>query len=237
MIRRSCRLAVEVLGALAARLEPGVSTAELDRLAAQLIREGGAEPAVDGRFPGSVCLSVNEVAAHGVPSEYRLRPGDTVIADVALCLDGWCGDAAATFVAGTAQGPVAGLLAAARAATEAGVGAARAGARIGDIGSAIEAMAGRRGCRVLADFIGHGIGRHLHEEPPVPHTGLAGEGMRLVPGMVITIEPVLSLGAGQVLSGEDGWSFRVADGARAAQFEHTVAVFRDRSEVLTLIDF
>jgi methionyl aminopeptidase len=236
MIRRSCRLAAEVLQALGARLEPGVSTAELDRLAAQRIREGGAEPAVDGRFPGSICLSVNEVAAHGVPSHYRLRPGDTLIADVALCLDGWCGDAAATFVAGAAQGLVAGLLAAAWEATEAGVEAARAGARLGDIGSAIEAVAGRRGCRVLADFIGHGIGRRLHEEPAVPHTGLAGEGMRLVPGMVITIEPVLSLGDGLVSRGDDGWSFRVADGARAAQFEHTVAVFRDRSEVLTALD-
>jgi methionyl aminopeptidase len=237
MIRRSCRLAADVLEALAARLEPGISTAELDRLAAERIREGGAEPAVDGLFPGSVCLSVNEVAAHGVPSHYRLRAGDTVIADVALCLDGWCGDAAATFVAGAAQGPVTGLLAAARAATEAGVGAVRAGARIGDIGSAIEAAAGCRGYRVLADFVGHGIGRRLHEEPAVPHTGLAGEGIRLVPGMVITIEPVLSLGAGVVLRGDDGWSFRVADGARAAQFEHTVAVFRDRSEVLTGIEF
>jgi methionyl aminopeptidase len=155
---------------------------------------------------------------------------------VALCLDGWCGDAAATFVAGAAQGLVAGLLAAAWEATEAGVEAARAGARLGDIGSAIEAVAGRRGCRVLADFIGHGIGRRLHEEPAVPHTGLAGEGMRLVPGMVITIEPVLSLGDGLVSRGDDGWSFRVADGARAAQFEHTVAVFRDRSEVLTALD-
>lgn len=236
MIRRSCRLAVEVLAALEARLEPGVSTEELDRLAAERIRRGGAEPAVDLQFPGSVCLSVNEVAAHGVPSRYRLRAGDTVIVDVALRLDGWCGDAAATFVAGAARGSVAELLEAARAATAAGVAAVRAGAHIGDIGSAIEEAAGRRGFRVLADFIGHGIGRRLHEEPAVPHTGLTGRGLRLVPGMVFTIEPVLSLGSGEVLRGEDGWSYRVADGARAAQFEHTVAVFRDRSEVLTLLD-
>jgi methionyl aminopeptidase len=235
MIRRSCRLAAEVLEVLAARLDPGVSTEELDRLAAERIRKAGAEPAVDGRFPGSICLSVNEVAAHGVPSSYRLRPGDTVIADAALRLDGWCGDAAATFVVGAASGPVTGLLAAARAATEAGVAAARAGAHLGDIGSAIEAVAGSRGCRVLADFIGHGIGRCLHEEPAVPHTGLAGEGMRLVPGMVITIEPVLSLGGGVVFRDGDGWSYRVADGSRAAQFEHTVAVFRDRTEVLTAV--
>lgn len=237
LIRRSCRLAAEVLAALAARLEPGVSTEELDRLAAERIHACGAEPAVASRFPGSVCLSVNEVAAHGVPSGYRLRSGDTLIADVALCLEGWCGDAAATFAIGPAPDEVAGLLAAARAATAAGVAAARAGARIGDVGSKIEAVARGFGCRVLADFTGHGIGRHLHEEPAVPHTGLAGEGMRLVPGMVITIEPVLSLGCGAVLRGEDGWSYRVADGGRAAQFEHTVAVFRDRSEVLTAIDF
>jgi methionyl aminopeptidase len=237
MIRRSCRLAAEVLRTLAAALEPGVSTLELDRLAAHRIRSSGARPAVDDRFPGSVCLSVNEVAAHGVPSPYRLRSGDSLIADVALCLDGWCGDAAATFVVGHPQGPEARLLAAARAATEAGVAAVRAGGRVGDIGAAIEAAAGERGCRVLADFIGHGIGRRLHEEPAVPHTGLPGEGARLIAGMVLTIEPVLSLGSGAVLRGEDGWSYRVADGARAAQFEHTVAVFRDHSEVLTVIDF
>jgi methionyl aminopeptidase len=236
-IRRSCRLAAEVLSAIAARIGPGVSTEELDRLAAERIRASGAEPAVTGCFPGNVCLSVNEVAAHGVPSGYRLRPGDTLIADVALCLDGWCGDAAATFAVGEPPGGIDGLLAAAWAATAAGVAAARAGAHIGDIGSAIEAVARARGCRVLADFTGHGIGRRLHEEPAVPHTGLAGEGLHLVPGMVITIEPVLSLGCGEVLSGADGWSYLVADGSRAAQFEHTVAVFRDRSEVLTAIDF
>ncbi len=156
---------------------------------------------------------------------------------MALCLEGWCGDAAATFAVGNASAEVAGLLAAARDATAAGVAAARAGARIGDIGSAIESVARDRGFRVLADFTGHGIGRRLHEEPAVPHTGLAGEGLHLVPGLVITIEPVLSLGCGEVLSSADGWSYRVADGGRAAQFEHTVAVFRDRSEVLTEIDF
>jgi methionyl aminopeptidase len=236
-IRRSCRLATEVLSALAAWVEPGVSTEELDRLAAERIHACGAETAVVSRFPGSVCLSVNEVAAHGIPSSYRLRLGDTLIADVALCLEGWCGDAAATFAVGNASAEVAGLLAAARAATAAGVAAARAGARIGDIGSAIESVARDRGFHVLADFTGHGIGRRLHEEPAVPHTGLAGEGLHLVPGMVITIEPVLSLGCGEVLSCADGWSYRLADGGRAAQFEHTVAVFRDRSEVLTAIDF
>jgi len=237
LIRRSCRLAAEVLSALATWVKPGVSTEELDRLASERIRAFGAEPAVASCFPGSVCLSVNEVAAHGVPSDYQLRAGDTIIADVALCLEGWCGDAAATFAVGNVPAEIARLMAAARDATAAGVAAARAGAHIGDIGSAIECVARDRGLRVLADFTGHGIGRRLHEEPAVPHTGLVGEGLHLVPGMVITIEPVLSLGCWEILSGEDGWSYHVADGGRAAQFEHTVAVFRDRSEVLTAIDF
>ncbi len=236
-IRESCRLAVRVLAAVRAAVAPGVSTAELDLLAAARIREAGARPAPAPGFPGSICLSVNEVAAHGVPGGYRLASGDTVGVDVAVRLGGWCGDAAACFVAGLADEPTRRLLRAAREALRAGLRAARAGAHLGDVGAAVERAAGRRGCAVLAELVGHGIGAQLHEDPEVPPTGRPGEGQRIVPGMVFTLEPALSLGRGRLIAGADGWSWRTEDQARTAQFEHTLAVFRDRTEVLTENDW
>ncbi len=236
-IRESCRLAVRVLEAVRAALAPGVSTAELDRLAAARIREAGAEPALAQGFPGSLCLSVNEVAAHGIPGSYRLAAGDTVGVDVAVRLAGWCGDAAATFAVGEPDGPTRRLLEAAREALWEGLAAAHAGAYIGDIGAAVERTATRWGCAVLAELVGHGIGAELHEDPEVPPTGSPGEGQRIVPGMVFTVEPALSLGGGRLLAGGDGWSWRTADAARSAQFEHTLAVFRERTELLTENDW
>jgi len=232
-LRASCRLALAVLEEVRARLRPGVSTRELDLAAAARMRSGGAEPALDPRFPGSICLSVNEVAAHGGPSDYRLRAGDIITVDVALRLAGWCGDAAATFATGEPDPADAALIAAAREAARAGAAAARAGSHVGDIGAAVEMVAAGAGFAVLAEFVGHGIGRELHEEPEVRHAGRPGQGERLVPGMVLTIEPVLCRGSGRVQSSGDGWSFVTTDGTRAAQFEHTVAVFRDRTELLT----
>lgn len=232
-IRKSCRIASDILRSLERHVEPGISTAELDRIAAGLMRERGARPALDRRFPGSVCISVDEAAAHGIPSAYRLASGDTLVIDIAICHEGWCGDAAWTYGVGKVAPSIATLLEAALEATLAGAGAAKAGARMGDIGSAIVAVAGRHGCSILAELVGHGIGRKLHEDPVVPHTGRAGEGMRLVPGMVLTIEPVLSLGCGQLRLGEDGWSMVTTDRARVAQFEHTVAIFRDSTQILT----
>jgi methionyl aminopeptidase len=236
-IRESCRLAVRVLGAVREALAPGVRTSELDRLAARCIREAGGEPAPAPGFPGSICLSVNEVAAHGVPSEYRLAAGDTVGVDVAVRLGGWCGDAGASFVAGVADAPTLWLLAAARDALRAGLREVRAGAHLGDIGAAVERVAGERGCTILAELVGHGIGVELHEDPEVPPTGRPGEGQRIVAGMVLSLEPALSLGGGRLVAGGDGWSWRTADAARTAQFEHTLAVFRDRTEVLTENDW
>ncbi len=236
-IRESCRLAVRVLAAVRAAVAPGVTTAELDRLAAELIREAGAEPAPTPGFPGAICLSVNEVAAHGVPGRYRLAAGDAVGVDVAVRLGGWCGDAAASIVAGKADVPTRRLQKAALEALRAGLRAVRAGACLGDVGAAVERAAGRWGCSVLAELVGHGIGAQLHEDPEVPPTGRRGEGQRIVPGMVFTLEPALSLGRGRLIAGADGWSLLTEDRARSAQYEHTLAVFRDRTEVLTQNDW
>jgi methionyl aminopeptidase len=232
-IRASCRAAAEVLRAVGESVAEGVSTRELDRLAARRIRELGAEPAVDRRFPGSLCLSVNEVAAHGAPSDYRLAEGDIVTVDVAVRLGGWCGDAAATFAAGQAGERAQELVAWARRALRAGLGQARAGLRLGDVGAAIQREASEGGDAVLVELVGHGIGAALHEDPEVPPAGLPGQGLPIVPGMVFTVEPAVCRGSGSLEVGEDGWCLRTADRSPVAQFEHTVAVFRDRTEVLT----
>jgi len=233
-IRASCRLAAEVLRTVGEWVVPGVSTRELDLLALQRIRQQGAEPAVDARFPGSICISVNDVAAHGVPCGYRLEEGDAVTVDVAVRLGGWCGDAAGTFAAGRASERITGLLGCARRALQAGLAAARAGLRLGDLGAAIQREAAGGGCTVLAELVGHGIGASLHEDPEVPPCGLPGEGLPIVPGMVFTLEPALCWGEGRLETGKDGWSLRTVDRSPVAQFEHTIAVFRDRTEVLTL---
>jgi methionyl aminopeptidase len=232
-IRRACAAAVALVGWLSRLIEPGVTTAELDGAAAAWMRRRGARPAVAAGFPGSVCLSVNEVAAHGVPLPRPLQAGDLVTVDVSLRLGGWCGDAAWTFAVGEAGEAGARLLQAAREALGAGVAAVRAGTHLGDVGAAIAGAAARRGCRVLPELVGHGIGRALHEEPAVPPTGTPGEGGRIVAGMVLTVEPALTMGDPETLTREDGWSVAVRDGAAVVQLEHTLAVFRDRTEVLT----
>jgi methionyl aminopeptidase len=232
-IRRACKAAVSILHGLEAAVAPGVTTRGLDDVAAGLMRSCGALPAVPPGFPGSICVSVNEVAAHGVPDGRRLRDGDLVTIDVSLVLEGWCGDTAATFPVGELEGDCLWVWAAARSALVAGVGAVRAGGRLGDIGAAVLAEAARHECVVISDLVGHGIGRKLHEEPQVFHTGRAGQGRRIVPGMVLTVEPALALGAGRIVVQKDGWSLATTDGAPVAQFEHTVAVFLERTEVLT----
>jgi methionyl aminopeptidase len=232
-IRESCRIAAEVLRLLVSHAVEGVSTRELDLVAAEELRRRGAASGVPAGFPGSICVSVGAVAAHGVPSEYRLRRGDLVSIDVSVLYRGWHGDAAVSLAVGRTGGSKRLLLAAAREALAAAVRAARAGGRVGDIGAAIQAVAARRGCGIVGELEGHGLGRSLHEEPEVPSFGQPGAGPRIVPGMVFTVEPVLCTGAPRLEPCGDGWGLRLADGGAAVHFEHTLAVFRGRTEVLT----
>jgi methionyl aminopeptidase len=234
-IRNSCRIAAEVLRSVAAHVEAGISTLELDRIAAALLRQYGAKAGVVEGFPGTICASVNEVAAHGVPARRKLKQGDIITIDVAVLLDGWYGDVAASFGVGALPGRTQTLLDAAAGALGAAIEAARAGSRMGDIGAAVLASARTCSCVVLPEFVGHGIGRNLHEEPVVPHVGRAGEGLPVVPGMVFTIEPVLGLGPTALRRVSDGWGIRSQDGSPLAQFEHTVAVFSDHTDVLTAL--
>ena len=232
-IWNSCRIAAEILRSVSAHIEPGITTLEMDRIAAALMRQYGVQPGVAEGFPGSICISVNEVAAHGVPRRQKLQEGDLVTVDVSVLAEGWYGDVAASFAVGALSADRQRLLEAAGGALAAAIQAVRAGSRMGDIGAAVEAVAASRACVVLPEFVGHGVGRKLHEDPAVPHTGRRGEGLPILPGMVFAIEPALGLGETALHREPDGWSLRTRDGSEVAQFEHTVAVFADRTEVLT----
>jgi methionyl aminopeptidase len=232
-IRRSCQIAAEILHSVAGHIEASISTQELDRIAAALMRQYGVQSGVAAGFPGAICVSVNEVAAHGVPCRQKLKAGDILTLDVAVRFDEWYGDVAATFGVGDLSVEKQRLLDAARKALAAAIRAARRGLRLGDVGAAVLAVAESQACMVLPEFVGHGIGRRLHEEPAVPHTGRRGEGLPIVPGMVFTIEPALGLGEAALHRDLDGWSLRSRDGSPVAQFEHTVAVFADHTEVLS----
>ncbi len=232
-IRKSCQLAERILKDLVCRVAPGVTPHNLDRLAAEMMKKSGARSAVVGGFPGAICVSVNETAVHGIPSSLPLKEGDLLTLDLSLSLDGWCGDVAWCCLVGRGNDDTRRLLKAAWRASLAGIAAARAGGRLGDIGYAVNQEAEAHRCRIIEECVGHGIGTSLHEEPVVPNTGMPGAGTRIVPGMVFTIEPVLSLGSSAVSRAADGWSMVTRDGSLTAQFEHTVAVFRDFIEVLT----
>ena len=232
-IRNSCRIAAEILRSVAAHVKGGISARELDRIAAALMRQFGVQPGVSPGFPGSICVSLNDVAAHGVPGREKLANGDIVTIDVAVLSGGWYGDVAATYAVGELSTEKRLLLETTRCALTSALEVARAGARMGDLGAAVLDIAESQGFAVLAEFVGHGIGRDLHEEPVVPHFGNRGEGLPIVPGMVFTIEPALGLGGAALQKEPDGWSLRTRDRSPVAQFEHTIAVFADHTDVLT----
>ena len=184
-------------------------------------------------FPGCICTSVNNVAAHGIPTNRELEAGDILSIDITVSVDGWHGDAAWTFIVGEGSPDGRRLTRVAWSASLAGIRMAVAGNRIGDVGAAIQESARRFGCSVIEDYVGHGIGRAMHEDPMALNFGTADTGIRIVPGMVFTVEPMLNLGGREVHVSSDGWTLVTTDGSLSAQSEHTVAVFRDYTEVLT----
>ncbi len=234
-IRRASRVAEKTLRYLAPCVRPGITTSELDGLAGRFLQANGAEPTLRGYrgFPSCICTSVNNVAAHGIPTNAALEIGDVLSIDITTGVNGWHGDAAWTYLVGEAGPDARRLLKAARVACLSGIKVARAGNRIGDVGSAIQEAAHRSGCSVIEDYVGHGIGKAMHEDPMVPNFGAADTGLPIVPGMVFTVEPMLNLGGRDVHVSSDGWALVTTDGSLSAQFEHTVAVFRDYTEVLT----
>jgi methionyl aminopeptidase len=236
-VREAGRVVAEVLGLLAAAAVPGVTTGELDRLAEARARALGARPAFLGYkgFPASLCISVNEEVIHGIPSPSRvLRAGDVVGLDFGVELAGWYADSARTVAVGEPDPDGAKLIDVTRRALERGIAAAHREGTLGDVGAAIQGLAEGSGLSVVWEFVGHGIGRALHEPPQVPNYGSPGTGAHLREGMILAIEPMLTAGRAEVRTLEDGWTAVTLDGSRAAHFEHTVAVTASGPEILTL---
>ena len=230
---------VDILQALHAEIRPGISTGDLDAMAARMIADAGAVPSFLGYgsnppFPGVICASVNDEVVHGIPSSRRrLADGDLVTVDIGCIVDGWHADCARTWIVGRAPREVVDLVDATRRGMEAGIAAARAGNRLGDVGHAIESVARERGYGIVRPFVGHGIGRAMHEDPQVPNYGRPGTGMAIEAGMCFAIEPMFTLGADDVYVADDGWTVRTADGSLAAHFENTIAVTENAARLLT----
>ena len=217
-------------------LRPGHSTADIEQYCRDYLEHRQFEPMLEKvhGFPGLVCTSINSVAAHGIPNETILSDGDVITIDVSAVLGGWNGDIAWSFCVGRRPPKIRRLLRASWQAALAGIHACRVGNTIGDIGTAIEEIAQRHGCTVIRECTGHGIGRAMHEEPIVPHVRGDNAGLRIIPGMVLNIEPILSLGAHKARLLADGWSYATNDGSPTAQYENTVAVFQHHSRPLSL---
>jgi methionyl aminopeptidase len=235
-IREAGAILAQVLSELGAAAIPGVTTLELDRLAEARTKELGGIPAFKGYhgYPASVCISVNDEVVHGIPSPRRvLRDGDLVGLDFGVHLRGFFADAARTVIVGEPSAAAERLVATTRESLERAISAAVPDARLGDIGFAVQRHVEARGYSVVRDFVGHGIGRKLHEPPQVPNYGAPGTGLRLRPGMVIAIEPMVNAGKPDVRTLEDGWTAVTLDGSLSAHFEHTIAITEHGAEVLT----
>ncbi|HUF48919.1 MAG TPA: type I methionyl aminopeptidase [Vicinamibacterales bacterium] len=235
-LRQANQLVRRVLGALAAEVRPGVTTGDLDALAERMIRAAGAVPAFKGYrgFPATLCASINEEVVHGIPSRSRaLVAGDIISLDVGAKLDGYFGDSAVTVAVGEVPPPTAGLLDVTREALDRGIAQARVGGRLSDISHAIQAWVEAHGFSVIREFVGHGIGERLHEDPQIPNYGAPGRGPKLEAGMVLAIEPMVAMGGAQTRVLADGWTAVTRDGSLAAHFEHTIAVTADGPLVLT----
>jgi len=231
-------LVARVLKELAAAVRPGITTAALDAIAEQRLREAGAEPAFKGYhgYPATICASVNEEVVHGIPSPRALVDGDIISIDMGAKLDGFYGDSAVTVPVGTVSAEAQLLLDVTKTALDRAVAAVRAGARVSDIGAAVQSYVEAQGFSVVREFVGHGIGTSLHEEPQIPNYGTAGRGPRLAEGMALAIEPMVNAGKPAVKVLGDGWTAVTKDKALSAHFEHTVVVTEDGCRVLTLPD-
>jgi methionyl aminopeptidase len=241
-MRRPARITAEILAALREKARPGITTADLDREAARLIAKSGARSAFKNYrvgsavFPAVLCASINDEIVHGIPSEHKeLVEGDIIGLDFGVEVDGYFADSAVTLAIGRVDEESARLIAATEESMVRGIEQAREGAHLGDIGAAVQDRAEAAGFAVVRDFVGHGIGRALHEAPQVPNFGKRGRGRTITAGMVIAIEPMVNAGTAAVRVDDDGWTARTADGRRSAHFEHTVAVTKKGPEILTRV--
>ena len=244
LLRQSNLLVGKTLAELAKIIKPGVTTKELDKVAEEFIRDHGAEPTFKGfpnpygsAFPASICTSVNEQVVHGIPSDVVLRDGDIVSVDCGTYMNGFCGDSAYTFCVGDVDEEVLNLLRTTKEALYLGIQNAVQGKRLGDIGYSIQQHCEKNSYGVVREFVGHGIGKKMHEDPQVPNFGKRGTGAMLKQGMCIAIEPMITLGERQIVMERDGWTVRTKDRKVAAHFEHTVAVRSGKADILSSFQF
>src|SRR6187397_716911 len=238
-MRLACRTASEVLDRVSEVVRPGISTKEVDEAAADFMQEAGVKSAFLGYrlghrvFPGNICISLNDEIVHGIGSQRRIQYGDIVKLDIGVVQDGWVGDTAATVPVGMIDERIERLLAVTQSALQRAITHAQADERLGDLCAAIEEEAKRSHFSVVREFVGHGVGRKLHEEPQVPNYGKRGSGPRLKAGMTLAIEPMINLGTAAVRLRDDGWTACTADGMPSAHYEHTVLITNGEPEILT----
>jgi len=226
---RAGELVAETIALAGEHLQPGITTGELDRILEEFIRERGGVPTSKGYrgFPAATCISPNAMVVHGIPGEYRVQEGDLISVDVGITLDGLVADSASTFPVGEVTDEARRLLEVGEQALAAGIEQARAGNRVGDISAAVQRVVEGAGFSVVRALVGHGVGRHYHEEPQVPNFGEPGRGPLLQPGMTIAIEPMITAGGADIYLHDDEWSISTKDGSMAAHFEHTVAILEE----------
>lgn len=238
IMKEACRISAGALQTIGKAVEPGVTTAELDRLAEKYIRSQGGEPNFKNYegYPATACISINNEVIHGIPSKSRiLKQGDIVSIDLGAKFGGYHGDNAATFACGDVSPEAKRLINATRESLYEGIKAAVAGSRIGDISHAVQTYVEANGFSVVRQFVGHGIGTHLHEAPEVPNFGTAGRGIRLMPGMTLAIEPMVNAGGYDVKIMPDGWTVKTTDGSLSAHFEHTIVITADGPKIMTIV--
>jgi len=234
-MRAAGKIVAEVFEILKPLIVPGITTRELDKIAAEHIKKSGATCSFYNYsgYPGHICISVNNEVIHGIPGKRKLCDGDIVSVDVGACIDGYHGDAARTFAVGEITPEAKKLIEVTEASFWRGIEFARPGNRIGDISANVQKVVEENGFSVVRDFVGHGIGSALHEEPEVPNYGTEGRGPRLVPGMTIAVEPMVNIGAYQVNTLSDDWTVVTADGKLSAHYENTILITNDGAEILT----
>ncbi len=244
LMREANILVGKTLGEVAKLIRPGVTTKQLTLVAEEFIRDNGAIPTFKGypdndetSFPAALCTSVNEMVVHGIPNDIPLKDGDVVSVDCGTLLNGFNGDSAYTFCVGEVSEEVKQLLRVTKESLYKGIENAIVGKRLGDIGYAVQSHCEQYGYGVVREFVGHGIGRDMHEDPAVPNYGKRGYGTQLKKGMCLAIEPMITLGNRQIVIENDGWGVRTKDRKPAAHFEHTVAVYAGKAEILSTFDY
>jgi methionyl aminopeptidase len=237
VMRKAGQILAVVIEALSKAVRPGITTGELDSVAARELKKRGAVASFKGYrgFPASICTSVNEEVVHGIPGARVLKAGDIISLDVGALVNGFHADAAVTLGIGSISEDAQKLIEATKGALEAGIAAARNGARLGDVSAAIQTYAESRDFAVVREYVGHGIGRNLHEDPQVPNFGIAGEGILLKKGMTLALEPMLNAGVWRTRLSDNRWTVFTADGKLSAHFEHTIAITDSEPEILTML--